>query len=135
MDKTPANPHPIALIVWSFWWLGVLYYLAVVQTQPLAALAWVGGFFPFEAVLYFVSPRNTLSGVVTWTVRLLSKHTRVGRGWNNLVTVIVLPIALLVEEISRALVVGPAGVALGVGLALALFIGLHDHWLNPEDHG
>ena len=130
-----TRPHPIALIVWLFWWIGALYYLAVVQTQPWGALGWIVGFFPFEAVLYFVSFRNTLSGVVTWTVRRLSKHTNVGRGWNNLVTVVVLPIALLVEETSRALVAGPAGVALGVGLALALFIALHDHWLNPERHG
>lgn len=126
-------------LIWAFWWLGLVYLHVELSRPPLAdqpglALLWLVGFLYFEILALTYHWQNTLSAVVTWSVRRLSKHKRAFTGWNVIVDIAVAPVALLVLRVFVMLMPGWPGWTLGLSLAVAIAKGLHDHWLRPDLH-
>jgi len=127
------DPHGWLSGAWAGWFASVLYALTQPDT-PLLGLAVLLAFLPLEAVgIVRRTPfRDTLSEIVTWVVRTLSKHDRPFRGWNNLVWLIALPISYL---FGRTVLHYSGSWPLAVGMGVPLLIMLHDHWLDPARHG
>ena len=132
-------PHPAFAFAWVVVWLNVWVGIARVFLTDgwqwgLGSLA---GFFVFEALALRVNWRWTLSAVVTWCVKSLSKHDRPFVGWNNLVWLVAFPFGLLIFLLCDVLVPGPRvyGIVAGLAMGGPLVAGLHAHWLAPEIHG
>lgn len=136
MSTTQPAPHPMFAASWVFWYAMLGYQFFVMDTQPEA----VGGivvlayFFVIESIALKVNWRWTLSAVMTWVVRYLSKHTRAFTGWNwLLVPAAVIPSMLMLRV---GWVLGAWwGVAFAAFLAVPSAMLCHQHWLRPDVHG
>ena len=131
-----SAPHPAFALIWSCWWLTVCYSLPYVSASPEVAVALLGGFALYETLaLRSGNWRNTLSACVTWVVYRLSRHRKPLRGWNNIVPIVAAPISAMTFLMSVGYLPGLPGTLLGLLFAICSFLGLHDHWLDPAQHG
>ena len=130
-------PHLVFGWLWTIWYADVwLAHIWLGESHgPRFALVTLLAFFPCEFVALRLNWRWTLSAVVTWIVKHLSKHDRPFTGWNWLVDLVAFPIALLLYRTVHAYVPGFDGYLLGGLTALALHWMLHQHWLRPDVHG
>lgn len=133
MSRVERDPQGLFAGAWFAWYACVIYSLAR-PDAPELGLAVLLAFVPLEGagVLWKTRFRDTLSEIVTWCVKTLSKHDRPFRGWNNIVWLVAFPIAYLV---GRTALHYSGSWPLAVGLAVPLLIMLHDHWLNPAENG
>lgn len=127
------DPHGWFAGMWTAWYACVLYSLAR-PDAPGVGLAVLLAFLAIEgvAVARDTGSRDTLSEIMTWLQRHLSKHRQVARGWNALILMIVLTICYL---LGRTVWHYSGSWPLAVGLGGLAVVWLHDHWMSPEEHG
>jgi hypothetical protein len=119
--------------VWGLWYCLVLTALAL-PDRPLFGLLVLAAFLPIEAigVVRDTGARDTLSEIVTYVFRHLSKHERPGRGWNALLLLVILTIAYL---LGRTVAHYSGSWFLAVAMGGLTVVWLHDHFLSPQVHG
>lgn len=130
---TSRDPHGWFSGAWSGWFACVLYAIAR-PDEPLIGAVVLVAFLPIEAlaVILDTGARDTLSEIMTWLQRRLSRHRVALRGWNALiVTIIVLIAWLLGRTVWYYSGAWPLAVVVG-GLTV---IWLADHFISPHIHG
>lgn len=83
--------------------------------------------------------RTSLSEISTWYIRQLSKHTRPGVGWNNLL-ILQASVFFFASYVWLSWAVGPSPdmpllQLLPVLPTYHFWKGQHDHWLDPPTNG
>ena len=129
------NPHPIFTALWIVWYIGTFVAWA---TNDWVALGVFAAFFPVEILGRMITPntRGTLSEIMTWAHRQVSKHTRWDAGWGAAVYALIMDVTLLLARTAWSL--GGEDVwagALAVALCGFSTKWLGDHWLRPDIHG
>jgi hypothetical protein len=127
------DPHGWFAGAWAGW-LACVFYALARPDEPALGLTVLLAFLPLEGagIMWRTRFRDTLSEIVTWIVKTLSKHDRAFRGWNNLVWLIAFPVAWL---FGRTVLHYSGSWPLAVGMSVPLLVMLHDHWLNPKSNG
>lgn len=124
------SPLPLAAAFWALWSLGGIALLIDYSLQGW--LVWFMALLGGEVLgsAFDTGMRDTLSGIMTWVQRRVSKHRRFARGWNAVI-------------LAYILIVATVGVAplrqdwpyLSIALLALVTIWLWDHWINPDLHG
>ena len=127
------DPHGYFAGAW-LGWLACVTYALFRPDEPALGLVVLLAFLPIEAIAIWrgEGPRRTLSEMMTWLQRRLSKHTHVARGWNAMILMVILCICyLLGRTVWHYSGSWPLAVALG-GLGA---VWLQDHWVEVHKHG
>lgn len=127
------DPHGWFAGAWAGWFSCVCYALGR-PDEPTLGLVVLLAFLPIEAaaLAWDNGSRDTLSEVMTWLQRTLSRHQRAVRGWNALVLMVILAICYL---LGRTVWYYTGAWYVAIAMAGLAVIWLHDHWISPEVHG
>lgn len=133
MVNIERDPDGIFAGIWLGWYSCVLYALARPDV-PALGLVVLLAFLPVEviAMMRTNGPRDTLSEIVTWCVRQVSKHDRPLKGWNALLLAVVLSIAWLLGRTVEHYAGSPL---LAWPMAGLVAVWLDGHWRAPHRHG
>lgn len=129
------KPHSLFATVWALWIVAVFVALGNPE-RPLLGMVVLLAFFAVEIPATVLrmpgNARDTLSEVMTWVQRHMSKHRRFARGWNAVLLAIIVAIAWL---LMRTVAHYSDSVMLGWLLGTLLAVFLWDHFMSPDQHG
>ena len=129
------SPSLLFAGLWAGWLVAVYVALAHPERTTLGLVVLLA-FFAIEVPATIIvmpgNARDTLSEIMTWVVRHMSKH-RQPRGWNlALLAAVLLPVSWLLK---RQIAYHSESEVLADLMALAVCVWLWDHFVNPDVHG